>query len=55
MPTKGNPVVKVRVEPELREKYAEAREALGLGTMSDDLRARVEAVVAEHERREKRS
>jgi hypothetical protein len=49
MPTKGNPVVKVRVEPELRDKYAKACEALRLGSMSDDLRAHVLAVVAEHE------
>jgi hypothetical protein len=51
MPTKGNPVIRVRVEPELRERYAKACEALELGKMSDDLRAHIEAVVAEYERR----
>lgn len=49
MPTKGNPYIKIRVEPELREKYARACEALRLGTMSEDLRARVLAVVAKYE------
>lgn len=52
MPTKGNPFVKVRIEPELRDRYAKACEALGLGSMSDDLRARIEVVVAEYEGRE---
>lgn len=49
MTTKGNPVIKVRVESELRERYARACEALGRETMSEDLRAHVLAVVAEHE------
>jgi hypothetical protein len=50
VPTKGNPVIKVRVEPELREKYAQACKALGLGGMSDDLRAHVLSVVAEYDK-----
>lgn len=49
MPTKGNPIIRVRVEPDLRERYAKACEALSLGSMSDDLRAHVLAVIAEYE------
>jgi hypothetical protein len=51
MPTKGNPWIKVRAPEELRDKYAKACEMLGLGSMSEDLRAHIEAVVAEAERR----
>lgn len=49
MPTKGNPVIRVRAEPELREKYAKACKALGRGKMSEDLRMHILAVVAEYE------
>lgn len=55
MPSKGNPTVRVRIEPDLRDRYARACEALRLGTMSEDLRAHVLAVVERHEGREPKS
>lgn len=50
MPTKGTPGVKIRIDPELWARYEAACTALGYGTRSDDLRRRVEAVVAEYDK-----